>query len=41
MDELMNDPKKYDDMRNKIFDAFKKNCDARSIANKLVNDCMS
>jgi len=39
MDELMNDPVKYDEMRNKIFDAFKKNCDARSIAQKMIDDC--
>lgn len=41
MDDLMNNPQKYDEMRNKIFDAFKKNCDAKSIAQKMVNECMN
>ena len=39
MDELMNNPKKYNELRNRIFDAFKANCDAKAIANKLIDDC--
>lgn len=38
MDDLMNDPKKYDEMRNKIYDAFVANCNPKSIANKMLND---
>jgi hypothetical protein len=38
MDELMNDPKKYDEMRNKIYDAFVAHCNPKSIANKMLND---
>lgn len=39
MDELASNPDKYDELRNKIFEAFKKNCDAKSIAQKMVDDC--
>ena len=39
MDDLLDNPQKYDEMRNKIFDAFKKNCDAKAIANKLIKEC--
>lgn len=41
MDELMKDPKKYDELRNRIFDTFKINCDPKAIATKLVKDCMA
>lgn len=39
MDELMNDKAKYDELRNRIFDAFKINCDAKKIAEKLIKEC--
>jgi hypothetical protein len=41
MDELMNDPVKYDEMRNRIFEAFKVNCNSKNIAQKMVNDIFS
>ena len=38
MNELMDDPVKYDEMRNKIYDAFVANCNPKSITNKLIED---
>ena len=41
MDELMNNKEKYDELRHRIFDAFKANCNPVSIAQRLVDDCMA
>lgn len=40
MDELMNSPEKYEEMRNNIYNIFKDNCTPTAIAKKFINDCM-
>ena len=40
MDELINDPAKYEDMRERCWDYVKAVCDPVRIASKLVNDFM-
>lgn len=37
MDELMTDGAKYDAMRNKIYDAFKANCNTKAIVKKFID----